>query len=177
MHAKRRQSARMEDKTADRDDLEILDSSVRRELVRAALEDDRAELASWAWRELYGMGEGARVYRIGGTASIGSRTLPWSAVTKLFKLDGTLHGASADSRNWNYWKREWHLYQASWLADLRGLVAPRFMGAGEVRDIAWVAMEDLTPRPPPVVVGSIAPCRTTHRRIQRSIHDLCCNTQ
>ena len=47
---------------------------------------------------------------------------------------------------WDFWKREWLVYQAPWIRGLReGLVAPRCFGSGELAETAvWVAMEDLT---------------------------------
>ena len=129
------------------DPLEALDRTARTGLVRAAVNDDNAEIASWKWREMHGLGAGAHVYRIWGEASVGRRTLPWSAVIKLFRLGSEgLQAASAAPNSWDYWKREWHAYQAPWLTELRhGLVVPRRLAAGEQPDVAaWVAMEDLT---------------------------------
>jgi hypothetical protein len=47
---------------------------------------------------------------------------------------------------WNFWKREWLVYQAPWIRELReGLVTPHCFGFGELGETAvWVAMEDLT---------------------------------
>jgi hypothetical protein len=50
---------------------------------------------------------------------------------------------STDSTAWDFWKREWLVYQAPWIQGLReGLVAPRCFGSGELAETAvWVAME------------------------------------
>ena len=136
----------MNDTVAVGDVLEMLDTTARTGLVRAAVNDDRAEIASWKSLALNGLGAAAQVYRLWGAASVSGGTVPWSAVLKLFTLGSEgLQAASASPSSWDYWKREWHVYQAPWLADLRhGLVAPRCLGAGERRDVARVAMEDLS---------------------------------
>ena len=136
----------MNDTVAVGDVLEILDTTARTGLVRAAVNDDHAEIASWRSRALNGLGAAAQVYRLWGAASVRSGTVPWSAVLKLFTLGSEgLQAASSSPSSWDFWKREWHVYRAPWLAELRGgLVAPRCLGAGEQHDVAWVAMEDLT---------------------------------
>ena len=56
---------------------------------------------------------------------------------------------STDQGSWDYWKREWHLYQSLWLHQLSGpLVVPRCLATGEIlaeidEELAWIAMEDL----------------------------------
>jgi hypothetical protein len=73
--------------------------------------------------------------------------LPWKFILKMFDHEGEgWQEGSTDPTAWDFWKREWLVYQAPWIQGLReGLVAPRCFGSGELAETAvWVAMEDLT---------------------------------
>ena len=97
------------------------------------------------------MGAGTRLYRVAGTAVDGGRRpVDWSTVVKVLTLDQlNFQSISTDQSSWDYWKREWHVYQSAWLQELPGpLVAPRCLATGEVltetdQELAWIAMEDL----------------------------------
>jgi hypothetical protein len=82
-----------------------------------------------------------------GEAKIDGGSTPWAFVLKIFSLGGAgFEAASADPHSWDYWKREWLVYQSPLLDRLDGrLQGPRCFGTGESRDgYAWIAMEDLT---------------------------------
>jgi hypothetical protein len=71
-------------------------------------------------------------------------------VVKVLTLDPlSFQSVGTDQTRWDYWKREWHVYQSPWQQELPGpLVAPRYLGAGEIlaetdEEVAWIAMEDL----------------------------------
>ena len=125
---------------------ELIQPAERTNLVRAAVGRPSAEVVSWFVQPIHGMGGGACVYRVSGEARAGGEMLSWSAVVKVFSLDGVgIQAAARSPREWDYWKREWLIYQAPWHRGLGdGLVAPRCLGIGEqVGVAAWVAMEDL----------------------------------
>jgi hypothetical protein len=71
----------------------------------------------------------------------------WKFILKMFNHEGEgWQEGSTDPMAWNFWKREWLVYQAPWIRELReGLVTPHCFGFGELGETAvWVAMEDLT---------------------------------
>jgi hypothetical protein len=126
----------------------LLADAAGADLVRAVLRDDDARVTSWQARKIpWGLGPGARVYKVTGEALTGDGITPCAFVVKTFSLAGTgLEAASADPHSWDYWKREWLAYRSPVLHRLRGsLQAPRCFGTGESVDgYAWIAMEDLT---------------------------------
>src|SRR6266516_1102001 len=65
----------------------LVDAAELAAVVRRALGTEAAELVTWEHRVLYGglgMLDGKNgVHRFGGSARVGNRTLPWSAVLKL----------------------------------------------------------------------------------------------
>ena len=127
-------------------ELPTIDQTVLTDLVREALHHDAAEVATWQCHELHSGGAGSRIFRVKGEANAGGARLPWSLVVKILDLKGEgLKAAGAEPDAWNYWKREWLVYQAPWLHQLPGgVVAPRCLGAAEIPGIAaWVALEDL----------------------------------
>jgi hypothetical protein len=71
-------------------------------------------------------------------------------VVKVLTLDMlNFQSIGTEQTSWDYWKREWHVYQSDWLQQLTGpLVAPRCLAAGDFltdpdQELAWIAMEDL----------------------------------
>jgi hypothetical protein len=71
-------------------------------------------------------------------------------IIKVLTLDQlSFQSISTDQSSWDYWKREWHVYQSRWQQQLAGpLLAPRCLATGNVlaetdEELAWIAMEDL----------------------------------
>ena len=128
------------------DPLEVLDPAVRTDLVRAAVNNDGAEIATWRYRDLHGLGAGAHIYRVEGEASVGSALVPWSGVVKVFRHGGQgIQAAGERPDAWDYWKRR-VVCSTSWFVGLSGGVVPAHcLGVGERPGVAaWVAMEDLS---------------------------------
>jgi hypothetical protein len=132
--------------------LDYIDDTTWQRLVGALLESDRAEIIGWHSQETFvGIGAGTRLHRVAGAAVDGSRQpVDWSMVVKMLTLDQlSFQSISTNQGSWDYWKREWHVYQSAWLQELRGpLVAPRCLATGDVltetdAELAWIAMEDL----------------------------------
>ena len=123
-----------------------IDDEARAELVRNALQDRRARLVSWREEPMGGGGSGSELYTVSGEATSSGTVLPWKFILKMFNHEGEgWQESSTDPTAWDFWKREWLVYEAPWIQDLReGLVAPRCFGSGELGEAAaWVAMEDL----------------------------------
>jgi hypothetical protein len=132
--------------------LDYIDDTTWQRLVGALLDSDRAEIIGWHSQEIFvGIGAGTRLYRVAGTAFDGSRQpVDWSMVVKVLTLDMlNFQSISIEQTSWDYWKREWHVYQSDWLQQLTGpLVAPRCLATGDFltktdQELAWIAMEDL----------------------------------
>ena len=126
--------------------LTTIDQVVMTDLVREALHDDTVAIADWQVQELHSGGSGSRIFRVTGEAHARGAPAPWSLILKFFDLQREgFQAASDDIDAWDYWKREWLVYQAPWLHDLPGnVVAPRCLGAADHPGVAaWVALEDL----------------------------------
>jgi Phosphotransferase enzyme family len=132
--------------------VDYIDDATWPQLVGALLDSDGVEIISRHSQEiLVGLGAGTRLYRVAGTAVDGGRRpVDWSMVVKVLTLDQLdFQSISTDQRSWDYWKREWHVYQSAWLQQLPGpLVAPRCVATGDIltetkQELAWIAMEDL----------------------------------
>ena len=132
--------------------VDYLDDATWQRLVGALLNFDGAEILSRHSQEIFtGIGAGTRLYRVAGTATAGSRRpVEWTTVVKVLTLDPlSFQSISTDQTSWDYWKREWHVYQSAWQQQLPGpLVAPRCLATGEIlaetgEELAWIAMEDL----------------------------------
>ena len=126
-------------------ELTTIDHAVITELVREALHD-AVEIADWQVQQLHSGGSGSRIFRVTGEAHARGASVPWSLILKIFDLQREgFQAASEDTDAWDYWKREWLVYQAPWLRDLpRSIVAPRCLGAADHPGVAaWVALEDL----------------------------------
>lgn len=123
-----------------------IDDDARTELVRNALQDRQARLISWREELMGGGGSGSELYTVSGEAASGGSVVPWTFIVKMFNHEGEgWQETSTNPGEWDFWKREWLVYQAPWIHTLReGLVAPRCFGSGEFGETAaWVAMEDL----------------------------------
>src|SRR5512133_1784824 len=97
-----------------------------------------------------GVGAGTRLYRVTGTVAGHRRPIHWKIIIKVLTLDElSFQSISTDQSSWDYWKREWHVYQSPWQQQLTGpLVAPRCLATGDLlaesdEELAWIAMEDL----------------------------------
>ncbi len=131
--------------------VDYIDDATWRRLVGALLDSDGVEILSRHAQEIFvGIGAGTRLYRVAGTAADGGRRpVEWSMIVKVLTLDQlSFQSISTDQSSWDYWKREWHVYQSAWLQHLPGpLVAPRCLATGEIaatdNELAWIAMEDL----------------------------------
>ncbi len=127
-------------------ELTTIDQAVMTDLVHELLHDNTVEIADWQVQQLHSGGSGSRIFRVTGEAHARGTQVPWSLILKIFDLrrEG-FQAASEVIDAWDYWKREWLVYQAPWLRDLPGsLVAPRCLGAADHPGVAaWVALEDL----------------------------------
>ena len=132
--------------------VDYIDDATWQRVVGALLDSDGVEIISRQSPEIFvGIAAGTRLYRVAGTAGDGDRRpVDWSLVVKVLTLDHlSFQTLSADQSSWDYWKREWHVYQSAWLQELPGpMVAPRCLATGEVlaetdKELAWIAMEDL----------------------------------
>jgi len=132
--------------------VDYLDDTTWQQLVAGVLGCDGIEVISRHSEEIFvGAGAGTTLYRVSGTAAaVGRRAAEWSVVIKVLSLDQTsFQSISTDEGSWDYWKREWHVYQSPWLQQLPGpFVAPRVVATGEIsaeadKALAWIAMEDL----------------------------------
>ena len=126
---------------------DALDWATRTDLVRAALRNGAAEIASWSEEEAGGGASGSQLFRIRGEARAGGALVPWRFVLKVLNHQGEgWQESSTDPRAWDYWKREWLAYQDPLLQQMRGgLRAPRCLGTGEQGEAAvWMALEDLS---------------------------------
>lgn len=123
-----------------------IDADARLELVRNALRDRRAQLLTWCLEPMDPGASTSELYMLTGTARSRGVVMPWRFVVKIFNRDGQgWQQSSTDPSAWNYWKREWLVYQARWVHQLPGLVAPECFGAGELGEsTAWLAIKDLS---------------------------------
>jgi Phosphotransferase enzyme family len=131
--------------------LHYIDDATWQQLVRALVDSENTEIISRHAEEIFvGVGAGTRLYRVTGTASDQRRPVDWTMIIKVLTLDQlSFQSISPEQSSWDYWKREWHVYQSPWLQQLAGpLVAPRCFATGDVltetdEELAWIAMEDL----------------------------------
>jgi hypothetical protein len=131
--------------------VDYIDDLTWRRLVSALLHSDKAEIISRHTDEIFvGVGAGTRLYRVTGTATGRRRPVHWTIIIKMLTLDQlSFQSISTDQSSWDYWKREWHVYQSRWQQQLAGpLVAPRCLATGDLlpetdEELAWIAMDDL----------------------------------
>lgn len=132
--------------------VDYIDDVAWQQLVGGLLRDDRAEIISRHADEIFGgLGAGTHLYRVTGTAAAGRhRPVDWTMVIKVLTPNpSSFQSISTDQTSWDYWKREWHIYQSPWQQQLAGpFVAARCLATGEGltetdEELAWIAMEDL----------------------------------
>jgi Phosphotransferase enzyme family len=91
------------------------------------------------------LGAGTHLYRISSGGATERDAGRWSYVLKIFDLPGDGYmDANDDQDAWNYWRREWLVYQAPWFRGLTGVVtsAP-CLASGEGSDgRLWIALAD-----------------------------------
>src|SRR5215204_1165641 len=87
---------------------DALDWATRTDLVRAALRNGAADIASWSEEEAGGGASGSQLFLIRGEARAGGALVPWRFVLKVLNHQGEgWQESSTDPRAWDYWKREW----------------------------------------------------------------------
>jgi hypothetical protein len=131
--------------------VDYIDDVTWQGLVSALLHSEKAEIISRHADEIFvGVGAGTRLYRVTGTAAGRQRPVQWTMIIKVLTLDQlSFQSISTDQSSWDYWKREWHVYQSRWQQQLAGpLLAPRCLATGNVlaetdEELACIAMEDL----------------------------------
>jgi hypothetical protein len=132
--------------------VDSIDDTAWHQMVGVLLNFDGAEILSRHSKEIFtGIGAGTRLYRVAGTAATRHRRpVDWTMVIKVLTLDPlSFQSIGTDQTCWDYWKREWYVYQSAWQQQLPGpLVAPRCLATGEIlaetdEELAWIAMEDL----------------------------------
>lgn len=121
-----------------------------RPLMRMALSSDSAELMDWRYEPIGAfLGPVTRgVYRVSGTARLGTRELGWSGILKVMASPDFNIAIYNDVSHPVYWKREVLAYQSGLLADLPGgLEAPRCLGVFEQQDGSiWLWIEEVKER-------------------------------
>jgi len=131
--------------------VDYIDDATWQELVGALLRSENAEIISRHTEEIFvGVGAGTRLFRVTGTATGRRRPVHWKMIIKMLTLDQlNFQSISTDQGSWDYWKREWHVYQSPWQQQLAGpLVGARCVATGDLlaetdEELAWIAMEDL----------------------------------
>jgi hypothetical protein len=131
--------------------VDYIDDVSWQRLVRTLLDSENAEIISRHTDEIFvGVGAGTRLYRITGTATGRRQPVQWTMIIKVLTLDQlSFQSISTDQSSWDYWKREWHVYQSRWQQQLAGpLLAPRCLATGDLlaetdEELAWIAMDDL----------------------------------
>lgn len=111
-------------------------------LVRTQLQDRGAELIDWRCQPIDGgTGEGLGLWRVSGRANQQGQVTVWSLVLKI--LSPQTSGSAIN--DWNYWRREAHVYESGLLQELpSGLATVRCYQVAEQDDGAvWLWVEDL----------------------------------
>jgi hypothetical protein len=94
-----------------------IDDEARAELVRKVLQDRRARLVSWREAPMGGGGSGSELYTVSGEPTSSGTVLPWKFILKMFNHEGEgWQETSTDPMAWDFWKREWLVYQAPWIS-------------------------------------------------------------
>jgi len=89
------------------------------------------------------------LHRVSGSAHVGAETQPWSVILKIMHLPlphaSVEWNSSDDPTHFNYWQREFLIYQSGLLDQLaEGLAAPRCFQALEQPDgSCWLWLEDI----------------------------------
>lgn len=120
--------------------------------VRRLIGHPAARLVEWRVSPLSpGLGNPVSLglYRLSGTAVDGLQPYPFSLVLKAIQSPANLglsgFGEGDDLSHWNYWKREYHIYQSGLLTGLpAGVCAPRCYGlVSRPGDVCWMWIEEI----------------------------------
>jgi hypothetical protein len=122
--------------------LQALDSAVLTDVLRQDQQAPDLEIISWTVAPLSTKGvinpEG--LFLFSGQARAGETIRPWSIALKILRKQEE----KQEPHDLWYWKRELSAFQAGLLEKLPGpVVAPRFYGATEYEDSAWIWMEHI----------------------------------
>jgi hypothetical protein len=126
--------------------LQSIDREMLTPLVRQALGSQTVEVTSWNIQEVhagwgYGSAGASSIHRAFGHARDQGDTAGWSLILKVLSppLD---RGQPTD---YDYWRREAHVYESGLLDDLSGgLVAPRCFGVqDQPNGDCWIWLEDV----------------------------------
>ncbi|HRW08046.1 MAG TPA: phosphotransferase [Caldilineaceae bacterium] len=111
-------------------------------LIRVHFADPASTVTSTQTDPLIGgTGEGLGRYRVSGKARVQSKEADWSFVLKVLS---PISGGTTIT-DWNYWRREAHVYESDLLTTLPGpLQTPRCYGVQDQADgSCWIWLEDL----------------------------------
>jgi hypothetical protein len=132
--------------------LQSIDESNLTPVVRQALGRDQFQILDWQASQLGG-GAGNPVSvglcRFEGNGMDGGEWFRWSLILKVIQSPANVGwsnmGEGQDPTHWNYWKREFLLYQSGLLDTLpEGMAAPRCYAAAELPgDVALLWLEDI----------------------------------
>ena len=114
-----------------------LDHRALQPVARRALRRRTAVLTGWRWQPLSYtvILSGRTVLRVDGTAEVGGRVVPWSAVLKIVEPPAPAERLAQDPFGW---QREVLAYRSGLLRRLPGdLAAPRLLGAWRQSNGAW----------------------------------------
>jgi hypothetical protein len=135
------------DAVADNESLlESFDETTLTPLLRRALQNDTVDVSTWGIRQVYGgagfgAAGGSAVHRVSGLAHDRGDTLDWSLILKVLYPPAAL----SDATDWDYWRREAHVFESGLLEDVPGgLSAPRCFGVhDQPNGQCWIWLEDL----------------------------------
>ena len=82
---------------------------------------------------------GRALFRWSGRALVGGGEREWSLILKAWRRDPRTDA----TEQWTYWKREFLAYSSGILDELPGISAPRFFGATDEGDVAFVWLEEI----------------------------------
>jgi hypothetical protein len=122
--------------------LQALDIAVLTDVVRQDQQEPSLEVIDWTVAPLStkGLMNPEGLFLFSGQARAGETAKPWSVVLKILRKP---EQEQEPHEMW-YWKRELSAIQSGLLARLPGpVVAPRFYGATEYEDSAWIWMEHI----------------------------------
>jgi hypothetical protein len=122
--------------TAD-DSSIVLDSASVLDVARAVVGRPAADLGEWRVEPLKGMGFGASIHRVAGTARDESGPVPWSVIRKYVRDTG------GDANEIRYWKREPLAYSSGVLEQLPAINVPRCLQQDEDASGIVLWLEDV----------------------------------
>jgi hypothetical protein len=122
--------------------LQVLDPAVLTDVVRQDQEEPDLEVTDWTVKPLSNKGviNPDGLFLFSGQARAGETIRPWSVALKILRKPER----EQEPHDLWYWKRELSAFQSGLLEKLPGPVAaPRFYGATEHEDGAWLWMEHI----------------------------------